>query len=113
MNQWTHMELSESKGFGWDGRHMLYELTVDGWNDHDLFTDVQTLATIRLHMNPNTAERAFYIHFHHENIETNIRLMRIVDIGVDVLLTDSRMDLEDGIREEDPHFSQLDFDEEE
>lgn len=112
MNIWHHMELSDSRGFGWDGRHMLYKVTIDGWNDYEHFSDVETIATIRLSMDPDTAEREFYVDFHHEKSETNIGLLRMVDNAIDLLLQDSRVDLDEGVREHDPLFSQLDFDEE-
>lgn len=113
MKTWNHMELSDSKGFGWDGRYMLYELTIDGWNDQDLYSDMERLVTIRMNMDPNTGEREFHIHFHHENSETNIHLMQIVEIGVDALLTDSRIDLDENVRENFSPYSELDFDDEE
>lgn len=113
MKKWRHMELSDSKGFGWDGKQLLYELTIEGWNDDENDTNSETLVTIHLKMNPNTAERVFDIAFLHEKSETNIHLMRMVEIGIDVLLTDSRVDLEENVRAIDPLSSPLDVEEEE
>ena len=104
------MELSDSRGVGWDGRYMLYRLTIDGWNDNINYQDVETLATIKMEMDPDTAERQFFINLHHEKSETNIHLMRLVDAAIDVLLHDSKVDLDEDVRKNDPILEQLEFD---
>lgn len=113
MKKWQHMELSDSDGFGWDGKYMLYARTIDGWNDDNVRGDIETLVTIRMHMDPNTAEREFFVNFQHEKSETNIHLIRLVEIAIDALLTDSRVDLDENVRAKDPFSAPLDAEDEE